>query len=202
MLNGGWMDRWKIFMAERLNYSFIRSHFLFTHSLTRPHLHIHSFTHVSRCSQWAFCRSVLNFKVYMLVILNMYDISSRSIAHNFKENMNPAFGQIWRNSVVKEDHNFKDILYLGPGIWGQCFRHDTINWRLNGLILTCYITASFICFPNILAIMALLKHAYWNILKISPPKTESFQIKILTFFIFLSKHILWVLVWTASAMRF
>ena len=30
----------------------------------------------------------------------------------------------------------------------------------------------------------LRKHAYTNILKISPPKTESFQIKILIFFIF------------------
>ena len=30
----------------------------------------------------------------------------------------------------------------------------------------------------------LRKHAYLNILKISPPKTESFHIKILLFFIF------------------
>ena len=34
----------------------------------------------------------------------------------------------------------------------------------------------------------LRKHAYSNILKISPPKTESFQIKILIFFIFLLKR--------------
>ena len=34
---------------------------------------------------------------------------------------------------------------------------------------------------------ALWKHAYSNILKISRPKTESFQIKILIFFIFLLK---------------
>ena len=33
----------------------------------------------------------------------------------------------------------------------------------------------------------LRKHAYSNILKISPPKTESFQIKILIFFTFLLK---------------
>ena len=33
----------------------------------------------------------------------------------------------------------------------------------------------------------LREHAYSNILKISPPKTESFQIKILIFFIFLLK---------------
>ena len=33
----------------------------------------------------------------------------------------------------------------------------------------------------------LLKYAYSNILKNSPPKTESFQIKILIFFIFLLK---------------
>ena len=33
----------------------------------------------------------------------------------------------------------------------------------------------------------LRKHAYSNILKVSPSKTESFQIKILIFFIFLLK---------------
>ena len=32
-----------------------------------------------------------------------------------------------------------------------------------------------------------LKEAYSNILKVSPPKTNKFQIKILTFFIFLLK---------------
>ena len=33
------------------------------------------------------------------------------------------------------------------------------------------------------------KHAYSNILKISPPKTESFQIKILTFFHIFAQNI-------------
>ena len=36
-------------------------------------------------------------------------------------------------------------------------------------------------------ILSLRKHAYSNLLKISPPKTESFQRKILIFFIFLLK---------------
>ena len=42
----------------------------------------------------------------------------------------------------------------------------------------------------------LRKRAYANtcILKISPPKTEIFQIKILIFYISAQKHILWVLV--------
>ena len=40
------------------------------------------------------------------------------------------------------------------------------------------------------------KHAYSNILKISPPKTDSFQIKILILSYFCSKHRLWVLVRT------
>ena len=35
----------------------------------------------------------------------------------------------------------------------------------------------------IISFVALRKHAYSNILKISPPKTESFQIKTLIFFI-------------------
>ena len=39
------------------------------------------------------------------------------------------------------------------------------------------------------AIFPLRKHTYSNILKISPPKTESFQIKILIFFIYLLKNI-------------
>ena len=38
-------------------------------------------------------------------------------------------------------------------------------------------------------LFALRKHAYSNILKSSLPKTESFQIKILIFFIFLLKNI-------------
>ena len=49
----------------------------------------------------------------------------------------------------------------------------------------------------------LRKHAYSNILKLSPPKTESFQIKILIFFLIsVQKHRLWVLVRTASTRRF
>ena len=49
---------------------------------------------------------------------------------------------------------------------------------------------------------ALRKHAYSNVLKISLPKTGSFQIKILIFFShFCSNHRLWVLVRTASARR-
>ena len=35
--------------------------------------------------------------------------------------------------------------------------------------------------------ISLGKHAYSNILEISPPKTESFQIKILIFFVFVLK---------------
>ena len=37
------------------------------------------------------------------------------------------------------------------------------------------------------AVVSLRKHAYSSILNISPPKTESFQIKFLIFFIFLLK---------------
>ena len=49
--------------------------------------------------------------------------------------------------------------------------------------------------------VTLPKHAYSNILKISPPKTESYQIKILIFSYFCSKHRLWVLVRTASQLH-
>ena len=49
---------------------------------------------------------------------------------------------------------------------------------------------------------SLRKHAYSNILKISPPKPESFQIKILIFSYFCSKHRLWELVRIASSRRF
>ena len=51
--------------------------------------------------------------------------------------------------------------------------------------------------------IALWKHAYTNIY-ISSPKTENFQLKKLWYFFsyFCSKHILWVLVWTASMRRF
>ena len=49
-----------------------------------------------------------------------------------------------------------------------------------------YITGSRVSSGLIYA-FALRKHAFTNILKISPPKTQSFQIKILIFFIFLLK---------------
>ena len=54
---------------------------------------------------------------------------------------------------------------------------------------------------------SLWKHAYSNIQKISPPKTENFQIKkkqnkLWYILYFCSKHRLWVLVRIASAMRF
>ena len=50
--------------------------------------------------------------------------------------------------------------------------------------------------------MVLRKHAYSNIQKISPPKTEKFQTKNWYFSYFCSKHRLWVLVRTASSRRF
>ena len=50
---------------------------------------------------------------------------------------------------------------------------------------------------------SLRKHAYSNIVKISPAKTQNLQIKILWYFsYFCSKHWLWVLVRTASERRF
>ena len=66
--------------------------------------------------------------------------------------------------------------------WGQF-------WCVYGLkYCVCFV---FCCcfFPHLFFFwcIALRKHAYSNILKISPPKTESFQIKILIFFIFLLK---------------
>ena len=75
---------------------------------------------------------------------------------------------------------------------------------LTGIVL--YILFILFCFCKawtIWRLSALRKHAYSNILKISPPKTESFQIKILIFFLyFYSEHRLWVLVRTASSRRF
>ena len=47
--------------------------------------------------------------------------------------------------------------------------------------------------------MTLRKQAYSNILKFLPPRNEKFQIKILIFSYFCSKHRSWVLVRTASA---
>ena len=44
---------------------------------------------------------------------------------------------------------------------------------------------------------SLRKHAYSNIQKISPPKTENFQVKNWYFSYFCSKHRLWVLVRTS-----
>ena len=44
-------------------------------------------------------------------------------------------------------------------------------------------------FPVLIEKITLRKHAYSNILKLSPPKNESFGIKILIFFIFSLKNI-------------
>ena len=53
------------------------------------------------------------------------------------------------------------------------------------------------------SVKTLRKHAYSNILKMSPPKTENFQIKKLWYFsYFCTKHRLWVLIRTASLRRF
>ena len=62
------------------------------------------------------------------------------------------------------------------------FRHQSERCFLLGIYLT------------------LRKQAYSNVKKISPPKTENFQIKKLWYFsYFCSKHRLWVLVRTTSA---
>ena len=56
---------------------------------------------------------------------------------------------------------------------------------------------------QVLHFYTLPKHAYSNILKISPPKTDNFQIKTLIFLsYFCSKHRLWVLIRTALMRQF
>ena len=55
---------------------------------------------------------------------------------------------------------------------------------------------------RVMAVDALRKHAYSNILKSLQPKNENFQIKNSDIFHVCSKHRLWILVRTASTMRF
>ena len=57
-----------------------------------------------------------------------------------------------------------------------CFRREQKFESIDFVISKCRLLK---CLPTI------RKHAYSNILKISPPQTEHFQIKILIFFIFL-----------------
>ena len=54
----------------------------------------------------------------------------------------------------------------------------------SSLFLLCFVIVTF---PGYLHLYSLQKHAYSNILKILPPKTENFQIKILIIFVFLLK---------------
>ena len=58
------------------------------------------------------------------------------------------------------------------------------NWEVH-LALKIYI----LVLKLLMFILTLRTHAYSNILKMSPPKTENFQIKILIFFIFLLQNI-------------
>ena len=57
---------------------------------------------------------------------------------------------------------------------------------LSALKRLCSVIVAFPGYPHIY-IISLRKHAYPNILKLSPPQTENFQVKILIFFIFLLK---------------
>ena len=70
-------------------------------------------------------------------------------------------------------------------VLGKKNRHTKTNFP--GLIETLLMAA----LKNAGATYAssLWKHAYSNILKISPPKTESFPIKVLIFFIFLAQNV-------------
>ena len=70
---------------------------------------------------------------------------------------------------------FKKMPYLKWWLWSTCMH------------FTKYVNIKLAKFSQHIIAVTLRKHAYSNILKISPPKTESFQIKILIFFIFLHK---------------
>ena len=111
--------------------------------------------------------------------------------------------------ISKMQHNYITVSSMSRNVRKCTFRHvhpAKIQIRLHSLIrvLTGFILDSqaffFSCGQED---FSLRKHAYSNILKISPTKTESFQIKKKRYFsYFCSKHRLWVLVRTASPRRF
>ena len=101
-------------------------------------------------------------------------------------------------------------------VWVSKHTHARTHWKTLFSDIKCwiiYLFRNYVChFSEIEIIrldisckssaehsLTLRKHAYWNILKILPPKSESFQIKKFWCFpYFCSKHRLWVLVRTAS----
>ena len=62
-------------------------------------------------------------------------------------------------------------------------RYVIVRYCINAYIRSCW----KLCSNGAKSMYSLRKHAYSNILKISPPKIESFPIKILIVFIFLLK---------------
>ena len=74
------------------------------------------------------------------------------------------------------------LIFIHSFMWDGLFYHRSLDWSISN--------SSFYTLPHDSGrscggVLSLRKHTYSNILKISPPKTESLQIKILIFFIFL-----------------
>ena len=80
----------------------------------------------------------------------------------------------------------------------QILENEGIAYQVSKMDVQAYVLTQFLHIES-----TFRKHAYSNILKISPPKTENFQIKKSdNFLISAEKHRLWVLVRTASASYF
>ena len=80
---------------------------------------------------------------------------------------------------------------------------DKLSCSADSTLQASYLIAAFLSYDKYTRwIRPLRKHAYSNMLKISPPKTESFQSKISDVFILLLKTEIVVPVRTASTKRF
>ena len=109
----------------------------------------------------------------------------RALAHICSVWGESSISYWWHTTLKQQQNNYKTVMKQSRGLQGDLppeqkkTNHLTMIWaRPQTLIVSC---------------QPLWKHAYSNILKISPPKTESFQRKILIFFsYYCSKHKWWV----------
>ena len=114
-------------------------------------------------------------KQYAVVVFSFVSVFMALKIHSFENSSSakPSFLAIYNNYMMVTDEALYEGHWRGLSVSNKRVllrKHDT--------------TAVF---------SLAWKHVYSNILKISPPKTEHFQIKILMFSYFCSKYRLWVL---------
>ena len=115
------------------------------------------------------------------IFLNRRVFVMMGIAHSSRKD---TFSFKWKILYIFLISPSSEVLLMST--WRHLFKWHGLIW----------ISLLARALDKMLFFLALRKRVYSNILKISPPKTENFQIKKLIFSHFCSKHRLWVLIRT------